>query len=198
MQYYNSLQQQTVQRSRTSTKNLQSSLKGSTRLSSRIFLMTRTLTGGLFQVRRWLAGSWMCLQQKNREKMALVKNGGVHCWSVPWSQHLFLEKPDVSAWRARIRRKIQITDRLGSWLKRHRFQISKKGFLFFTVCLFCPLHDWWQAFCRQLLRVWFQIKLNKNSWDQVTVSYCGPLLAVPRPCQIKSQHSYFILSPRIT
>lgn len=46
----------------TSTRKWQSSLNGSTRLSSRIFLMTRTLTGGLFHVRRWLAGSWMCLR----------------------------------------------------------------------------------------------------------------------------------------
>lgn len=47
--------------SRTSTRNLQSSLKGSTRLSSLIFLMTSTLTGALFQVSLWLTGSWMCL-----------------------------------------------------------------------------------------------------------------------------------------
>lgn len=52
--------------SSTSTRNLQSSLKGSTRLSSRIFLMTSTLTGGLFQVSLWLAGSWMCLVHGNR------------------------------------------------------------------------------------------------------------------------------------
>lgn len=52
-------------KSSTSTRNLQSSLKGSTRLSSRIFRMTSTLAGGLFQVSRWLAGSWMCLQNKN-------------------------------------------------------------------------------------------------------------------------------------
>lgn len=50
----------------TSTRNLQSSLKGSTRLSSLIFLMTSTLTGGLFQVSRWLAGSWMCLGHRKQ------------------------------------------------------------------------------------------------------------------------------------
>ena len=47
----------------TSTRNLPSSLKGSTRVSSLIFLMTITLAGGLFQVSLWLAGSWMCLRQ---------------------------------------------------------------------------------------------------------------------------------------
>lgn len=40
----------------------QSSLKGCSRLASWIFLMTSTLFGDLFHVRRWLAGSWMCLE----------------------------------------------------------------------------------------------------------------------------------------
>lgn len=40
---------------------MQSSLKGWSRLASWIFLMTRTLWGGLFHVSLWLAGSWMCL-----------------------------------------------------------------------------------------------------------------------------------------
>ncbi|TNN48923.1 hypothetical protein EYF80_040866 [Liparis tanakae] len=41
----------------TSVRNVQSSLKGCSRLASRIFLMTRTLCGGLFHVSLWLAGS---------------------------------------------------------------------------------------------------------------------------------------------
>lgn len=44
-----------------SIRYTQSSLKGCSRLASRIFLMTRTLFGDLFHVNRWLAGSWMCL-----------------------------------------------------------------------------------------------------------------------------------------
>lgn len=47
----------------TSVRNMQSSLKGWSRLASRTFLMTRTLFGGLFQVSLWLAGSWMCLSK---------------------------------------------------------------------------------------------------------------------------------------
>lgn len=45
----------------TSIRYAQSSLKGCSRLASRIFLMTRTLFGDLFHVNLWLAGSWMCL-----------------------------------------------------------------------------------------------------------------------------------------
>lgn len=41
----------------TLVRKMQSSLKGSSRLASWIFLMTRTLLGGLFQVSLWLAGS---------------------------------------------------------------------------------------------------------------------------------------------
>lgn len=41
----------------TSVRYTQSSLKGCSRLASRIFLITRTLLGGLFHVNRWLAGS---------------------------------------------------------------------------------------------------------------------------------------------
>lgn len=48
---------------RTSVRKMQSSLKGCSRLASRIFLMTRTLLGGLFHVSLWLAGSWMCLKK---------------------------------------------------------------------------------------------------------------------------------------
>lgn len=48
----------------TSVRYTQSSLKGCSRLASRIFLITRTLLGGLFHVNRWLAGSWMCLRDK--------------------------------------------------------------------------------------------------------------------------------------
>lgn len=45
----------------TCIRYTQSSLKGCSRLVSWIFLMTSTLFGDLFHVRRWLAGSWMCL-----------------------------------------------------------------------------------------------------------------------------------------
>lgn len=48
----------------TSVRYIQSCLKGCSRLASRIFLITRTLLGGLFHVNRWLAGSWMCLGDK--------------------------------------------------------------------------------------------------------------------------------------
>lgn len=51
----------------TSIRNLHSSLNGSNRFLSRIFLMTRTCSGGLFQVRRWLAGSWICLRETQAE-----------------------------------------------------------------------------------------------------------------------------------
>lgn len=46
----------------TCIRYTQSSLKGCSRLVSWIFLMTSTLFGDLFHVRRWLAGSWMCLE----------------------------------------------------------------------------------------------------------------------------------------
>lgn len=50
----------------TSVRYTQSSLKGCSRLASRIFLITRTLLGGLFHVNRWLAGSWMCLEKRTQ------------------------------------------------------------------------------------------------------------------------------------
>lgn len=53
---------------RTSVRKMQSSLKGWSRLESRIFLMTRTLFGGLFHVSLWLAGSWMCLKKTKPHK----------------------------------------------------------------------------------------------------------------------------------
>ncbi len=37
-----------------------------------IFLITRTLLGNLFQVRRWLAGSWMVLQGRRKEMVNKV------------------------------------------------------------------------------------------------------------------------------
>lgn len=40
-----------------SMRYMHSSLKGCSRLASRIFLMTSTLFGDLFHVNRWLAGS---------------------------------------------------------------------------------------------------------------------------------------------
>lgn len=53
----------------TSVRNMQSSLKGSSRLASRIFLMTRTLFGGVFHVSLWLAGSWMCLNTETQRQI---------------------------------------------------------------------------------------------------------------------------------
>lgn len=60
-----------------SIRYMHSSLKGCSRLASRIFLMTRTLFGHLFHVNRWLAGSWMCLGER-----------GVHTRTGPaaWAQ----------------------------------------------------------------------------------------------------------------
>lgn len=110
-------------------------------------------------------------------------------------QYLFLEKPDATARHRHI--SIKSPTHVDVDYKRHRYQIGEKCFLLFTVCLFRPLRDWWQAFCRQMLCVCFQIKLHENSREQVTVSCGGSLLAIL--FRVKSNHSaHFILSPHIT
>lgn len=110
-------------------------------------------------------------------------------------QYLFLEKPDATARHRHI--SIKSPTHVDVDYKRHRYQIGEKCFLLFTVCLFRPLCDWWQAFCRQMLCVCLQIKLHENSREQVTVSCGGSLLAIL--FRVKSNHSaHFILSPHIT
>ena len=42
--------------------HLQRAMKGGMTVASRTFLMTSTVRGGLYQVRRWEAGSWMVLE----------------------------------------------------------------------------------------------------------------------------------------
>lgn len=121
--------------------------------------------------------------------MTLMENERVYCWSITRSPYLFLEKPDTVTLESKAPTDVDID-------KRHRYQIGEKCFLLFTVCLFRPLRDWWQALCRQMLCVCFQIKLHENSRQQVTVSCGGSLLAI---LFVKSNHStHFILSPHIT
>ena len=43
--------------------HLQRAMKGGMTIASRTFLMTSTVRGGLYQVRRWEAGSWMVLEE---------------------------------------------------------------------------------------------------------------------------------------
>lgn len=50
------------------TSHSTSCTKGASTVESRTFFMTSTVSGGLYQVRRWLAGSWICLQQSRRKQ----------------------------------------------------------------------------------------------------------------------------------
>lgn len=45
----------------TAMSHLTSCTKGGRTLASRTFFMTSTESGGLYQVKRWLAGSWIVL-----------------------------------------------------------------------------------------------------------------------------------------
>lgn len=76
----------------TSVRYTQSSLKGCSRLASRIFLITRTLLGGLFHVNRWLAGSWMCLGDKNTPRSGRCQHTWV--WHLPDLEKYILQCGD--------------------------------------------------------------------------------------------------------
>lgn len=47
--------------------HLTSCTNGGKTVASRTFLMTSTVNGGLYHVRRWLAGSWMVLSKKKKK-----------------------------------------------------------------------------------------------------------------------------------
>ena len=57
--------------------HLQRAMKGGMTIASRTFLMTSTVRGGLYQVRRWEAGSWMVM---TIAEFFMIFPHGPNCW----------------------------------------------------------------------------------------------------------------------
>lgn len=52
-------------------------MNGESTVESRTFFMTRTASGGLYHVKRWLAGSWICI---TIAEFFMIRPHGPNCW----------------------------------------------------------------------------------------------------------------------